>query len=421
MDTLGWLQIRDRSRAFDIVLFVVAALFCVAPLAAIGAVPLVTALSLLMVLALLIRRMLPAVALTAMFIGALGMVVVGSKPVPAIVAVPIMIYTLARFASVSLARVGLAAGLFGSMVGPARWSLAYGFSESAAVLFVVTASACAGIVIAAYLLGRRRREGLENTEARVQSAEERERLLHLDQEQRARMATVAERNRIARELHDIVAHSLSVIVVQAEGGRALAVKQPDRAPEVLQTIAETSREALEEMRRMVGLLRGDPDEQESTSFRPAPGLDEIADLVRKTSETAELAIFGTPPPVSAALGLTVYRLVQESLTNVLKHAGPAAIARVTLAYTADSVELEVTDDGRGAAATPGGSMPAPDGPPLNSPPPPNSGHGLQGMYERVALHGGELTAQPRPGGGFVVRASLPLGQDRTLHLDGVSH
>jgi signal transduction histidine kinase len=411
MDRRGWLEIRDRSWTFDTVLFVVVAVVCVAPLAAIGAAPTVTALSLLMVVALLIRRFLPAVALTAMFIGALGLVVVGSRPVLAIVTVPIMIYTLARYASVPLARVGLAAGLFGSLVGPARWTLDYGFRQSNIIPFVVTASACAGIVIAAYLLGRRRREGVENTEARVQSAEERERLLHLDQEQRARMATVAERNRIARELHDIVAHSLSVIVVQAEGGRALAVKQPDRAPEVLRTIAETSREALEEMRRMVGLLRGDPGEQESTSFRPAPGLDEIGDLVRKTSETAELAVFGTPPPVSAALGLTVYRLVQESLTNVLKHAGPAAVARVTLAYTADSVELEVTDNGRGAAATPDGSAPGPGGPPPDSP-----GHGLQGMYERVALHGGELTAQPRPGGGFVVRASLPLGQDRTMPL-----
>jgi len=161
---------------------------------------------------------------------------------------------------------------------------------------------------------------------------------------------------------------------------------------------------------MVGLLRSDPGEEESTAYRPAPGLKEIADLVRKTSDTAEFTTFGNPPPVSAALGLTVYRLVQESLTNVLKHAGPAAGARVTRAYTADSIELEVSDNGRGAA-TPGNNSTVPDGPPLAS-----TGHGLQGMYERVALHGGELTAQPRPGGGFVVRASLPLGRDLTMPL-----
>ena len=161
---------------------------------------------------------------------------------------------------------------------------------------------------------------------------------------------------------------------------------------------------------MVGLLRSDPGEEESTAYRPAPGLKEIADLVRKTSDTAEFTTFGNPPPVSAALGLTVYRLVQESLTNVLKHAGPAAGVRVTLAYTADSIELEVSDNGRGAAAAPADTT-QPGGPPLAS-----TGHGLQGMYERVALHGGQLTAQPRAGGGFVVRASLPLNPDLTRPL-----
>jgi signal transduction histidine kinase len=407
MDTHGWLQIRDRSWAFDIALCGVVAVICVGPMHATGQSLTTTGLALLMVLPLMIRRVLPTLALATMFTGALGLVVEGARPVLAIVAVPILIYTLARYASIGLARLGLAAGLLGSLIGPARWTLDYqGLSN--VIPFVVTASACAGVVAAAYLVGRRGREGAENTRARVQSAEERQRLLLADQEQRARMATVAERNRIARELHDIVAHSLSVIVVQAEGGRALAAKRPERAADVLGTIADTSREALEEMRRMVGLLRSDPGEQDTTAYAPTPGLDDIAELVRKTSDRVELTTFGTAPSVGPALGLTVYRLVQESLTNVLKHAGPAASARVTLAFTADAIELEVADDGRGAAVNPDGSELPPDG----------LGHGLQGMSERVTLHGGSLSAGPRPGGGFIVRASLPLGHDATASPAG---
>ena len=142
---------------------------------------------------------------------------------------------------------------------------------------------------------------------------------------------------------------------------------------MLGTIAETSREALDEMRRMVGLLRGGGAEPEQVAYVPTPGLADIAELVRKTSETAELTTFGTPPRVSPASGPHRLPVVQESLTNVLKHAGPDAVARVTVAYTAESIEIEVSDDGRGAAA-----------------PTDRLGHGLQGMRERVALHGGTL-------------------------------
>jgi signal transduction histidine kinase len=211
--------------------------------------------------------------------------------------------------------------------------------------------------------------------------------------------TVEERARIARELHDIVAHSLSVIVVQAEGGRALAAKRPERAAEVLGTIAETSREALEEMRRMVQLLRSGNGEPEKAAYLPTPGLEDLADLVRKTSEIAQFTVFGAVPKVSRALGLSAYRIVQESLTNVLKHAGPDAVARVTVAYTAEAVEIEVSDDGRGASAGSDGL-----------------GHGLQGMRERVALHGGTFTSAPRPEGGFTVRARLPYAHEPSIPI-----
>jgi signal transduction histidine kinase len=281
--------------------------------------------------------------------------------------------------------------LVGAVLGPLRWALGVSDTSTGLIYLAMGVTGCAGIVIAAYLVGSRIREGAEVSRERQLSELERSRLMLAEQQQRAAVAAVDERNRIARELHDIVAHSLSVIVVQAEGGKALAVKRPEQASEVLGTIAETSRAALEEMRRMVGLLRSGRGEDEQTSYLPAPGLDDVADLVHRTSGSAELAVFGEPPPVSQALGLTAYRIVQESLTNVLKHAGPDARARVTLAYTATSVEIEVVDDGQGGVAEDDGQ-----------------GHGLQGMAERVALHGGSLSTGPRPDGGFTVRASLPL-------------
>jgi signal transduction histidine kinase len=155
------------------------------------------------------------------------------------------------------------------------------------------------------------------------------------------------------------------------------------------------------MRRIVGVLRG--GEAEESAYAPLPGLADIPELVRSTSDTAELASYGQQPDVSPAIGLTAYRVVQESLTNVLQHAGPAARARVTLAFTADAIEIEVSDDGRGATNPGSGGVPpgmdtAPDG----------AGHGLQGMRERVTVLGGTLSAQPRRGGGYAVRATLPL-------------
>jgi len=389
--------IRDRSWAFDFALCTVVALIVVTPFVAESTTEAV--LSLLLVLPLMLRRQAPRVALTVGILAALAHLVLLAGPTASVVAVPILIYSMARWKPGVLGRIAVLVGLAGSVLGPLRWIFGYGFSSIGGVAgFGMTALACAGLCAAAYAIGRRRRERSENSAERARSQLERQQLLVSEEEQRQRMATVNERNRIARELHDIVAHSLSVIVVQAEGGKALATKRPEKGPEVLGTIAETSREALEEMRRMVGLLRSDPEPQQAT-YLPMPGLDDIPELVRKTSDRAELVGFGHPPQVSQALGLTAYRIVQESLTNVLKHAGPAARARVTTAYTAEAVELEITDDGPGVGADSDGH-----------------GHGLQGMHERVALHGGRLLAEPRAGGGFVVRASLPLSGDTTVVL-----
>lgn len=357
--------------------------------------PLPAAASLLLASSLALRRLLPTVALTVGVLGALGQLLTAAVPMLGIVVVPVLIYSVARWGGRQPARAALLLGLVGSLLGPARWALGVSNGGTALIYFAMGVTGCAGIVIAVYLVGSRLREGAEASRERQLSELERSRLMLAEQQQRATVAAVDERNRIARELHDIVAHSLSVIVVQAEGGKALAARHPEQAPAVLATIAETGRAALEEMRRMVGLLRSGRAEDEQTSYLPAPGLDDVAELVhRTTSGTAELVVFGEPPPVSQALGLTAYRIVQESLTNMLKHAGPDARTRVTLAFAARSVEIEVADDGRGPAAEDDGQ-----------------GHGLQGMAERVALHGGTLSTGPRPGGGFTVRASLPLADD----------
>lgn len=379
---------------FDFALAVVVGILVTVAYVGDGIAP--VASSVVLASALMMRRVLPAAALAVATLGAFGQLIASDLPLVGIVVVPMIVYSCARWADPRVGQAALGLGVAGALLGPTRWAFSVGPSTTALIYFAMGVTGCAGIVLAAYLVGRRRRDVVENTRERRQSALERSRLTMAEQEQRAAVAAVDERNRIARELHDIVAHSLSVIVVQAEGGRALAAKRPEQAGEVLGTIAETSREALEEMRRMVGLLRSGRTEDEQTSYLPAPGLPEIPELVRKTSDTAELVVFGEAPVVSQALGLTAYRIVQESLTNVLKHAGPTATARVTLAFTATSVEIEVSDSGRGEAV-------APDG----------HGHGLQGMAERVALHGGVLSAAPRPTGGFCVRASLPLAVEPT--------
>jgi signal transduction histidine kinase len=175
------------------------------------------------------------------------------------------------------------------------------------------------------------------------------------------------------------------------GGRAMAAKKPEAALEALTTIAETGREALSEMRRIVGVLRDDPADAK-VDFAPAPMLDDIAELVTRTSDRVSLDVRGQPPKVPAAMALTAYRVVQEALTNFLKHAGPEATAQVTITYGMRDITIDVLDNGPGAEK----ETPA------------TPGHGLKGMNERVASMGGQLLTRSRPNGGFQVTAVLPL-------------
>jgi signal transduction histidine kinase len=211
----------------------------------------------------------------------------------------------------------------------------------------------------------------------------------------AREAVAEERTRIARELHDVVAHSVSVMVVQAGAARHIAERNPARAADALGTIERVGRDSLQELRRVLGVLRSDPDEITGTA--PQPDLDALDRLVahcRDAGLAVDLVVDGPVRPVPAGVGLTAYRIVQESLTNVLKHAGPAA-ASVAVTYRPAELAVEVVDDGRGAASTTGSAG--------------SGGHGIVGMRERAATCGGSLVAGPRPGGGFRVRAVLPTG------------
>jgi signal transduction histidine kinase len=215
--------------------------------------------------------------------------------------------------------------------------------------------------------------------------------VELDRTRAARDAVTEERARIARELHDVVAHAMSVMVVQAGAARTVMDKDADEATAALERIEDTGRMALAEMRRLLGLQRsGEP----VASLTPQPGLDgldELLETMRATGLPVEAVVEGDAHDLSPGVDLTAYRVVQESLTNALKHGG-GAHARVLLRYGAEALEVEVADDGRG--------------PPSDGDRP--DGHGLIGMRERVMLFGGSLETGTRPGGGFVVRARIPL-------------
>ncbi|WP_367130159.1 sensor histidine kinase [Saccharothrix sp. HUAS TT1] len=219
--------------------------------------------------------------------------------------------------------------------------------------------------------------------------------LRRSQEQNTRGAIIAERVRIARDLHDVVAHHVSVMGVQAGAARRVLDRDPELAREALRTVEETARTAIGELRGLLGVLRAEPDEvvPEEAGKTSSPGLEQLPDLAevaRSAGIAVEHGVYGEPRPVPEAVALSVYRIVQESLTNVVKHAD-ARRADVRVRFLEKSLEVEVADDGRGRAGASTGRV----------------GFGLVGMRERVAVHGGELEAGPRRDAGYRVRARFP--------------
>ena len=254
----------------------------------------------------------------------------------------------------------------------------------------LTAFSVAAFLIGAVAAGviiRNRERIFVDTERRAAAAE-------ADRVAEAERAVVRERSRIAREMHDVVAHSMSVVAVQAAAGREIVHVDPDKAADVFAKIEAVGRESLTELRRMLGVLRAAGDE--AASLSPQPGIADVATAVAESSATgvaAELVVQGHQRPLAPGVELTAFRIVQEALTNVRKHGGRSASATVRISYETDLLVVEVIDDGRGAATALSGV---------------GTGHGVIGMRERVDIYGGEFTSGPRPGGGYAVRAVLPV-------------
>jgi signal transduction histidine kinase len=218
-------------------------------------------------------------------------------------------------------------------------------------------------------------------------------LLETEQDQQAKIAVAEERARIARELHDVVAHAVSVIVVQADGAAYAVHSDPALAERAVKTISATGREALTELRRLLGVLRSEETDQERTPQPGAESLSELAERVRSVGLPVRLDIIGAIDDLPAGVGLGIYRIVQEALTNSLKHAGPGASALVRVERQADKVRLDVLDNGTRRGTLVGVS----------------GGNGLIGMRERAHVFGGTLKAGPHPAGGWRVEAVLPFG------------
>src|SRR6516164_1991721 len=343
----------------------------------------------LIVAPLVVRRIWPIPVFGVMVAAFIGAVLWDSRLVDAL-ALLIAVYTVAalrsrRAALVCAGLLEIAAVVLGVLLaGRAWWSSAtFGTGQ-------------AGLAAAVGL-------GLYAAARRAWLAELRDRADRLERErdQQGALAAAAERARIAREMHDITAHHLTVMVTLSEAAAATAARSPERAAEVMRSVSATGRRALADTRRLLGVLRQGPGHDPAAALAPVPDLTQLdarIEEVRSAGLKTTLEVHGQAPDVPAGVQLTVYRLVQEALTNTLKHSGTGARATVRLAYLPGELRVDIDDDGAGATA------PAPAG----------VGGGLIGMQERIHAYGGEVKAGPRQPGGWTVSARLRLdgGQAR---------
>ncbi len=347
------------------------------------------AVSTFLVFPLAWRRTRPVFAGAAIAAVALVQWAIAFPPLPANLAVILVVYSLAAYAPRWASLSGLALALLGAIMVTSRYSLGGDIANIASLTGVVLLVMMLWfLVLFSWTFGDLTR----TRRLREQGLEDRARRLEIEQQQERALAASDERAHIAREMHDIVAHSLSVIITQADGARYAAQQDPTVATNTLKTISDTGRTSLREMRRLLGVLRGD----EETSFRPLPGLADLDELLlgfRSAGISLEYNHSGQARrELPAGAELTVYRMIQEGLTNVLKHAGPHAHTVVGLDWQARGLQVAVQDDGRGAAADPPSS---------------GGGNGIRGMAERVKLYDGTLEAKAQPGGGFRILAFIP--------------
>ncbi|GAA4261381.1 sensor histidine kinase [Dactylosporangium darangshiense] len=330
------------------------------------------------------RRFRPLAVMLIVSALALGHLVILGRPDPTSfdIAVLIAMYSVVKYAPVLwhgfVAAAIVATGLV--IEQTRHWTFRWWYS--AALLF----GFCTAVWLVAYTL-RTRRRYLRSLEERAATAER-------ERDHLAQLAVAGERAAIARELHDVVAHTLAVMVVQANGATYALAEDPAQVDEALRTIAATGRDALLDMHRIVGVLRGDGPAGDLPD-RGVATIGQMCALIDR-ARTAGLSVtqesVGDLPAMSPAEELTVYRVVQEALTNAIRHAGAAAKVAIRLEYGPQRVTISVVDDGAGRLATANGTV----------------GHGLIGMRERVAMHDGQFSAGPRLGGGWQVDATLPV-------------
>lgn len=345
------------------------------------------------------RRTRPLAAALLVAAGCLLQVLATPDPHPANIAVLVVVYSAAAFGSRRDSRLVLGLGLLGAVIAAFDWSIMWGSREQWIVSVISQGLFLGLFVLVTWVLG----DVVRRRKAVVDRLQEQNRALARDQAQRARLVAQDERASIAREMHDVVAHSLAVVVVQADGAlyaARTALDQPpaigpdraalERAAATLDTLAQTARSSLAETRKLVGVLR---EEGSAAEYSPLQGLEHLEELVQRVRDSGvqvDLAVRGRTDDVGQEVDRAAYRVVQEALTNVLKHAGPDAEVDVDVLRTPMVLLVRVTDDGRGLA-------PDSDG----------EGNGILGMAERVEVLGGSVQAGPRPRGGWEVVATLP--------------
>jgi signal transduction histidine kinase len=302
------------------------------------------------------------------------------------VALLVALYAISVYGEIRYSRIALAVGGLGVLMATARYYGSSGWRQQITMMVALGA-----LVFGVWAIGERRR----TRALYVAQLEERAAQLERDRDRESKLAVSNERTRIAREIHDVVAHGLSIMIVQADGGLYAADASPEQAKKALATIGDTGRASLTEMRKMLGLLKQDAQsELDPNQPRPQPGVSSLPELienVRQAGLPVDYQVTGQPRDLPALLGLTAYRIVQEGLTNALKHAGPGARTSVRLDFGREMLTVAVSDDGRGAGVAPSG----------------DPGHGLVGMRQRALISGGTVSAGPKAGGGYEVVARLP--------------
>jgi signal transduction histidine kinase len=297
-------------------------------------------------------------------------------PLPADIALLVALFTLAVYERPRRALQGAAILSVGVVLASIRWLPAGDTTKSVVLLF--------GMVVAALFVGMT----LKTSRAYLESLEERARRLEFERDQQVRLSAAAERSRIAREMHDVVAHNVSIMVTLAEGARAASRSDATKAAEVMGEVSAVGRSALTDMRHLLGVLKLEDKREEA----PQPKLSELPrllDRVRSTGLAVDFTESGRPFDITPGGELTLYRIVQESLTNILKHADHPSSAKIGVVFDEPFIHITVRDDGRRCESN-------------------SKGHGLKGMYERASSCGGVLAAGPRPSGGWEVSSRIPV-------------